>query len=165
MLWHFSKFFSKKIYHHMKHPTAKVLLSPFEKAAIAAIDYLCENWPMHKRFRHKSELLQELGLRSNNYGAAQKHQRNIPPEYWRKISDVLVNRYNVHPTFLHTNKGEMFLNANWLQEPEPVYGIDDLRSDNTRLKNENSRLKKENKDLKAKNELLEELVAQMKRKK
>jgi hypothetical protein len=137
----------------------KVLLTPFEKSVIALIDYLVKNWNVHKKFRRKQELLHQLGLELKRFWEYKRAQRNIPKEYWHRISDVLTRQYNVHPGYLHTNKGEMFLNAPWIAKEDPApYGIEDLQTQLKLLQKANEKLKAENTDLKKENRLQAKLI-------
>src|SRR5207253_498138 len=98
------------VFHMMKTPsrTPKVLLTPFEKATIAAVEYLYTNWHLHKKFRKRKELLDQLTIDINKWGDIKKEQRNIPEEKFLKIHEVLTKQYHISPSFMHTGTGPMF---------------------------------------------------------
>jgi hypothetical protein len=143
--------------------TPKVLLTHFEKATIAAVEYLYQNWHLHKKFRKRIELLNQLGIDINKWGSIKKEQRKIPETLWPKINDVLTKQFYVHPTFMHTNTGPMFKeNTPWRVDEDPApYGEEDLRTAYQLLKKKYDALLKENKDLRDKSKLQDKLITQL----
>lgn len=97
-----------------------VLQTPFERAVAQVLEYLVKNIELHQKFRHKSDLLSELGLETAHYSHYVKGRRNIPQRHWDSVQKVLLKEYHVHPTFLHTQSGPMFKdNAPWLVHEDP----------------------------------------------
>lgn len=138
------------------------LQSRFEQAVINVIEYLAENWKHHRKFRHKQELLEKIGIPHNNYPAFKKGERNIPEDYWHKITDVLLKDFKVHPTYIHTRTGPMFLDAPWIvEEPEVAYTLEDYKNLLKARNSEIQRLRRDNKELKEKNALLQKLNEQL----
>jgi hypothetical protein len=143
-------------------PAAKVLLTPFERATIAAVEFLYENWQLHKKFRKRTELLNQLGIDINKWGEIKKEQRKIPEVLWHKIHDVLTKQYHVHPTFMHTVTGPILKDdAPWQANEDPLPYGEDLKTAYQLLKKKYDALVKENKELKEKNKLQEKLIDQL----
>ena len=96
---------------------SKVILSPFEKAVINAVDYLCENRIEMGIFSHVYELMDELGLKNSNWHKIKNGTRNLPRfkksgdesyDWHAHIKRVLVNKYGVRPEYLDKHTGRMF---------------------------------------------------------
>lgn len=104
----------------------KVLQSPFEQAFVKVYNYLVApgRWMDFNKFRHKRDLLDQLGLPQNNIGHYVNATRNIPDSYHQRIIDVLVNEYGISHKFITTNTGPMFLTApNLVNEDAAAYGM------------------------------------------
>ncbi|MBN8665785.1 MAG: hypothetical protein J0L83_14480 [Chitinophagales bacterium] len=98
-----------------------VLQTPFERAVAQVLEYLVKHIELHQKFRHKSELLNQLGLESAHYSHYVKGRRNIPQKHWHELQKVLLKHYHVHPTFLHLGTGPMFKDdAPWLLNEDPA---------------------------------------------
>lgn len=136
---------------------AKVLQSPFDKAFVQVVEFLYQNWQLHKKFRLKSELFAQFGWRGNQYANVKAGVVNVPKKYVPDISRVLVRDYGVSPLFLNTATGPMFSDSatTWLvEEPKEVYGatpenIEYLQKQIAVLKARITALQSENESLKA----------------
>ncbi|NNV55882.1 hypothetical protein [Limnovirga soli] len=136
-----------------KKNLVEVLQSPFEQAFVKVYLYLVEKdrWKVFKKFRHKKELLQQLGLPQNNISHYINRTRNIPEHHNQKIIDVLVNEYGVSHKFLTTNTGRMFLE-------DPILVNETASAYSTLTEKEFIKLQKELTSVKDENDRLKELV-------
>jgi len=103
-----------------------VLQAPFERAVAQVLEYLVKHIELHQKFRHKSELLKELGLETKHYSHYVKGRRNIPQKHWLKIQEKLITDYHVKPSFFRQNHDssagldEMFTDeAPWKVKEDP----------------------------------------------
>lgn len=136
------------------------LQTKFEKSVIEVVKYLAENWAMHKKFRHKGELIRDIGLKQNNWNSYEKGLKNIPLGYHFGIKKILTEKYNVNPQFLNTNSGSMFLVPLNIEEDEPKY----YTSNSIKfMETEIFRLKKEVHRLEKLTELQEDLISALKK--
>jgi hypothetical protein len=111
---------------NLEKNVGKVLQSPFDKAFVQVVEFLYDNWHLHKKFRKKAELWDQLKWNGNDYAKIKAGNLNLPKKYVPEISKVLVRDYGVSPMFLNTATGPMFSDSakQWLvEEPAQFYGF------------------------------------------
>lgn len=128
----------------------KYMQTKFDKAFIAAVDYLVTNKRMIMKFFTQKELVEKrLGLRASSYIEIKNGNRGVPRDRVEYITRVLVNEFDVNPNFLRTGKGEILVHPledeqsvnNTLQEPSTNGYAQQHHQELARLKEEIRMLK------------------------
>lgn len=139
----------------------KTILSSFEKATIDVVEYLRRNYLIHKKFRHKKDLLKMMNINETMFRAIEKEEKNIPKAKLESIKKLLINEFSVNPKYLETHRGEMFLKiVDQFNEDAAAYhtGKDKIK----RLIDENDAIKRDNSILKKLVETQAQLIDQLK---
>lgn len=116
--------------------------SNFEKAVVRIILYLFELDKETRGFNLKQELFEKLRINSSNWNKIKTSVRGIPPDIHTHVRKILINEFDVNPTFLDNNSGPMFLTGKFeVHEAAAKYGKHVANDELTRLRKENAELR------------------------
>ena len=90
---------------------ARYIQSNFDKAFIKVVESLHSTRHDHGKFRSRKELLRKFGIIDNNYSAIKKGERGVPLEKYDTIKKIFKEEFDINPSFLNENIGDMSLTA------------------------------------------------------